>query len=138
MKNVKSKYYDTELIINQLKLCHKLLLNMDPNQTCDLLLSYLKKSNLNFSLSESPFAATIYLKKSFIVDKHGVSRTSGITEQPVSEVNIALKNIITGQQSEIVNYQHALHDLGMNLEKAKHELLEVLDEKVKYWCPKNL
>ena len=102
---------------------------MDPNQTCDLLLSYLKKSNLNFSLSESPFAATIYLKKSFIVDKHGVSRTSGITEQPVSEVNIALKNIITGQQSEIVNYQHALHDLGMNLEKAKHELLEVLDDK---------
>ena len=77
---------------------------MDPNQTCAMLLSYLKISNLNFSLSESPFAVTINVKKSFIIDKHGVSGTSGITEQPVSEVNIALKNIITGQPSEIVLY----------------------------------
>ena len=109
-----------DLTNKQKQLIQKNVFTMDPNQTCDLLLSYLKKSNLNFSLSESPFAATIYLKKSFIVDKHGVSRTSGITEQPVSEVDIALKKIVTGQQIEIVNYQHALNNLGMNLEKAKY------------------
>ena len=36
----------------------------NPSETCDTLLNYLKKSNLNFHIEESPFAVTINIKKS--------------------------------------------------------------------------
>ena len=48
---------------------------MDANQACDVLPSYLKESNLNWNLIESPFSLTINLKKSFIKDKEGNPRT---------------------------------------------------------------
>ena len=105
---------------------------MDPNQTCEILLSNLKKSNLNFSLSESPFAVTIDIKKSFIKDHHGVSRTSGFSDknfETATECNNTLKNIICDQTTEIFNYQNALQELSINLEKSKYQLSEVLNEK---------
>ena len=42
-----------------------------PFEVCDQLLRYVKLSNLNFSITESPFSATIIIKKSFIKDKNG-------------------------------------------------------------------
>ena len=51
---------------------------MDANQTCDILLSLVKKSNLNFSLSESPFSVSLTIKKTFIKDKNGAPRVSNI------------------------------------------------------------
>ena len=104
---------------------------MDPNQTCEILLSNLKQSNLNFSLYESPFTMTINIKKSFIKDHYGVSRTSGFSDKnfETTEVNNTLKNIISHQTNEIFNYQHALQELSINLEKSKCELTEVLAEK---------
>ena len=51
---------------------------MDANKTCEIVLKYVKKSNLNWSLTESPFSVTINVKKSFIKDQHGVFRTSEI------------------------------------------------------------
>jgi hypothetical protein len=53
---------------------------MDASQTSDLILSIIKKSNLNFSLSESPFSVTIQVKKTFIRDRDGSIRSSGIDE----------------------------------------------------------
>ena len=47
---------------------------IDLSQTCDLLLSYVKKSNLNFSLNESPFAVSISIKKTYVKDKNGTLR----------------------------------------------------------------
>ena len=107
---------------------------MDPKQSCDILLSYLKKSNLNFSLAESPFTVTIDIKKTFIKDHHGVSRTSGFSDhnfQTVTEVNNGLENTISEQSNEIINHQHALWELSFNLEKSKYELSEMLAEKKK-------
>ena len=51
---------------------------MEPTQTCDILIAYLKQSNLNFHIAESPFSASIEIKKTFIRDKNGRLRTSGL------------------------------------------------------------
>ena len=109
------------------------LVTMDPNQTCEMILSYLKRSNLNFSLVESPFGMKIVIKKSFIKDMNGISRTSGISHQNVQllEENNYLRNIISDQFNEIVNYQHAVHGLSISLEKAKVEITELLAQKNK-------
>ena len=55
---------------------------MDANQTCDTILKYIKDSNLNFSIVESPFSATITIKKTFIKNKDGTSRLSGLDISP--------------------------------------------------------
>jgi hypothetical protein len=47
---------------------------MDANQTSELLLSCIRKSNLNFNISESPFSLTVTRKKSFIKNKDGTVR----------------------------------------------------------------
>ena len=59
---------------------------MDATQTCELVLSYIKKSNLNWSIAESPFTVTVTLKKSFIKNKDGSSRESGLDKS--SSTNI--------------------------------------------------
>ena len=57
---------------------------MDAYQTSEVLLSYIKMSNLNFSLVESPFGVTITLKKSFIKNQDGSLRRSGLNNHPSS------------------------------------------------------
>ena len=47
---------------------------MDPFKTCDLLLSQIKRSNLNYNLTESPFSVVISIKKTFIKEKNGALR----------------------------------------------------------------
>ena len=97
---------------------------MDPNQTCEIILAYLKKSNLNFSLVESPFGVNIYIKKTFIKDKNGVLRSSGISDQSIQllQENHNLKNVVNDQLHEIVNHQHAVQSLGLTIEKAKLQI----------------
>ena len=65
-------------------------IKMDASETCEYMLSLVKKSNLNFSLSESPFSVTLNIKKSFIKDLRGVSRTSQIRQ-----TNLNLENQLT-------------------------------------------
>ena len=79
---------------------------MDQKQTCEIILSNLKKSKINFSLSESPFAGTIDIKKSFIKDHHGVSWTSGFSDnnKTVTKINNTPNYIISDQTNEIFNY----------------------------------
>ena len=107
------------------------LLTMDPNQTCEVIVSHLKQSNLNFNLVESPFGVKIDIKKTFIRDQNGVPRTSGISDRnfQLLEENQNLRNIASGQSNEILNYQHAVHTLGLRLEKAKVQIADILREK---------
>ena len=58
---------------------------MDPNKICDVLLTYIKNSKLNFNLSETPFAVSINLKKSFIRDRNGAPKypTSGFSDTSI-------------------------------------------------------
>ena len=57
---------------------------MDANQTSELLLSYIRKSNLNFNIVESPFSLTVTIKKSFIKNKNGSLRHSGLDSNTTS------------------------------------------------------
>ena len=54
-------------------------LTMDPNQTCEFILNQIKTSNLNYTLTETPFAVTLNIKKSFIKEKSGSVRSSGVS-----------------------------------------------------------
>ena len=44
---------------------------MDANHIANLILSSIKKSNLNFYIQESPFSLSINLRKTFIKNKNG-------------------------------------------------------------------
>ena len=90
---------------------------MDPNQTCEILLSNLKQSNLNFSIAESPFAVTINLKKTFIKDQNGVSQSSGLSDQNPQLIgeNFSLRNILSDQTNRIFHYQQMVQTLGISL-----------------------
>ena len=117
---------------------------MDPIQTCNLLLSYVKNSNLNFSLNESPFSVSISLKKSFIKDKNGTLRVSKIggipgisgydsqsieEKQILQDENKTLKAALAQHEDENHTLKNTVHVLGIKLEKAKIELTETLSEK---------
>ena len=100
---------------------------MDANKTCEIVLKYVKKSNLNWSLTESPFSVTINVKKSFIKDQHGVFRTSEIVNH--EEHVKFLDSTISEQKQTIEEYQHEVHELSMQLQKAKKEISDVMLEK---------
>ena len=77
-----------------------------PEETCDILLSYVKKSSLNFQLNESPFAATIEIKKSFIKNKDGSARFPCFEEIPRSirhenQICFAEKEVFTNTIKEL-------------------------------------
>ena len=46
-------------------------ITMDANKSFEIVLDQVKSSKLNFHIIQSPFSATISLKKSFIKDKSG-------------------------------------------------------------------
>ena len=97
---------------------------MDPFQTCDLLLSLVKNSNLNFSLSESPFSVSLSIKKSFIRKANGILRASNICEfssQGLKEENKILKDKNIGLQAVIEQtdaLENTVHELSSKLQKA--------------------
>ena len=106
---------------------------MDPAQISDILLTKIKKSNLNFNLSETPFAVSINIKKSFIRDKNGapIYPSAGFSESQnfALEENKALKIAIAQYQSEQEALEHATHNLSLKLEKAKVEIEDIMLEK---------
>ena len=51
---------------------------MDASQTCDQVLQFIKKSNLNYFLSESAFSVSIEIKKTFITNKDGSFRAPNL------------------------------------------------------------
>ena len=54
---------------------------MDADQTCELIISFVRKSNLNFSLIETPFSVSIEIKKAFIKNKNGLPRASKLSRE---------------------------------------------------------
>ena len=52
---------------------------MDAQETCESVLKYIKKTNLNWNIVESPFSVTITLRKTFIKKKDGSFLKSGLT-----------------------------------------------------------
>ena len=127
---------------------------METTKIFENLLQLIKMSNLNFRLEQSPFSATIYLKKSFIKDKYGISMIPPQTldlqaqreNQAVDQKVIYLENLI---QSLKYDYATVVMDseethrvktdletevktLRTRLEDTKKVDLENNDAKTKY------
>ena len=51
---------------------------MDPNQTCEVILNNIIRSNLNFTIIETQFTLTVTIKKTFNKNKDGKNRVSGL------------------------------------------------------------
>ena len=103
---------------------------MDPIKICDFLLSKIKNSNLNFALSETPFAVSICIKKSFIRDKNGSPKypASNFSESQtfLSEEIKSLKTTIAQYEIDQEASNQAIHDLDLKLQKAKVEIGDIL------------
>ena len=114
-------------------------MDIDASKTCDVILSHIKSSNLNFSLTESPFSVHISIRKTFITDKNG-NRITGIfqySSEPISNdydrklviENQNLKADIKYIEQEKSELEEAIHELSMKLEKSKVETIKLLEEK---------
>ena len=89
---------------------------MNASQACDLLISQLKYSNLNFMLSESPYSVNLSIKKTFTVTKEGMTN-SGIVPtfyDIISLINLNQNNLAKSKdtsdnlvlEEEKTNYQN--------------------------------
>ena len=121
---------------------------MDANQACECILGFVKNSNLNYNLNESPFSVNISIRKSFIKDKDGAVRVPNLggfhsTEPKASEFKIedkveSLQATIAQHESENEVLNLTIHDLSIKLEKAKAELSDTISENKRMVDAKNL
>ena len=110
---------------------------MDAVETCDSLITLIKKSNLNFILNESPYSAQVTLKKTFIT-RRNVIRTNEPKKDVVEKVgtvlskeNYVLETKVKELEAEVKENDHIIHELDTFLQKAKMEICEHLAEKSK-------
>ena len=107
---------------------------MEASKTCDLLITYVKKSNLNFCLNESPFAISISIKKTFVKDKNGISRNSKLSQfeqQDFSfqDQNVPLQTTVANLETYQESLKHAISNMDIKLQASKNDSVELLDEK---------
>ena len=114
---------------------------MDAFQSCELLLKYVKNSNLNFSLNESPFSVSLSIRKSFVKDKFGAERSSAFTgifhqdgrlvneNQNLQNEKKSLSALVIHHEREKEVFEQTIGDLSEKLEKARAELMEIMSEK---------
>ena len=84
---------------------------MDPVTACNMLVSYLRQLNLNFHLVESPFAPRIEIRKTFIKDKTGNYRTSGLVQSiTTSELFEEEKKVFVANQAVLEKEKEVLQN----------------------------
>ena len=102
----------------------------NPAETCDIILSYVKRSNLNFQLTESPFAVNIAIKKSFIRDKSGLERHPCFDKiavgmkhenQSLVALNCALETSLYNKDAEMEALKKTISELEMKIENLQVE-----------------
>ena len=111
---------------------------MDANHVADLIVSSVKKSNLNFHIQESPFSLLINLRKTFIKNKNGnplvpsadiFVNTSVVDSKVKIEVLGEEKSTIDDcpgkNDAELNKMKNALSELNSKLEKANTKIDEV-------------
>ena len=107
---------------------------MDAKQTSETILSYIKKSNLNYFAQESPFSVTINIRKTFIKDQDGIllSPEEDFTDikylnaenEFLKNDNYTLKSTLIHCNTEKDALEKALHEMSIKPEKSKIELSE--------------
>ena len=109
---------------------------MDAKETCESLLSYIKKSNLNWNIVESPFSVTITLRKSFIKNKDGSSLKSGL--DPLTKI-VQSAPLIMLQPSQIHPEQTPLHTSMKQQQCSTRNFMKpTLDQMKEFISPINL
>ena len=89
---------------------------MDAYQAFEIILNCVRNSNLNFLVTESPFSASITIKKSFIKEKNGSTRASNFTAIPrgdtlVIEENKILKKEVHSLKDTIIQHKYEINHL---------------------------
>jgi predicted nucleic acid-binding Zn-ribbon protein len=104
---------------------------MNASRTCETLLSNLKTSNLNYSLCESPFGVKLEIKKSFIREKDGTVRSSGLFHDSklLLDENKSLSLALAAQGYDHQNLLKTNWEFRMELERVKDERVEHMSEK---------
>ena len=104
------------------------------------MISYLKQSNLNFQLVETPFAARIKIRKTFIKDKSGISRTSGLAHSISNELFEEETKAFVADQEAIVKENESLQNqllcslnelASLKVDKKQLEISQKISEKKK-------
>ena len=113
---------------------------MNANQVADLILSSVKKSNLNFHIQESPFSLLINLRKTFIKNKNGnhllppssdvlinenVVDNNKVKVKVLEEEKSSLNDALGQLNAELSETRNAMKELDVKLEKAKMDITEV-------------
>ena len=105
---------------------------MDATYAADVVISSVKKSNLNFFIQESPFSLLINIRKTFIKNKSGnvlQPATTSDTKNTTGELKIEIdQDSIEQLQTELNKAKEAVHRLTLDHEKAKTDTLKALSE----------
>ena len=99
---------------------------MDASQTCDSILSQIKQSNLNYSLTESPFSYQVSIKKTFITDQNG-KQITGFKTKIYPETNLLFEIGALKRYIAIIEEENA--SLTIQNQKAKLEICELCEDK---------
>ena len=107
---------------------------MDANHVADIIVSSVKKSKLNFHITESPFSLLINLRKTFIKDKNGNSLLPHIdifdngvnNEEKVEEAEKScLNDTLEKLDAELKETRDSLREQLVKIEKHKNEITEL-------------
>ena len=119
---------------------------MDAKNVADMIVSSVKKSNLNFILQESPFSLNISIRKSFIKNKDGytilppasilqnsneikeVSDAQKMKVENLEQENSSLYDSLGKLQVKLQEAHDAPHKQGIQLENAELEIITLKTE----------
>ena len=90
---------------------------MEANKIFNDILHYVENSRLNFSMSRTPFSATISLKRSFIDDKQSVYSKTQLSR---SELETTVDKLTADNE-----------EMKMKLKKVENDFYEAEQKKVK-------
>ena len=107
---------------------------MKASQTCDLLITYVKKSSLNSCLSESPFGISISIKKIFFRTRHSQlckfeEQVSNRNVESFHDQNVSRQSTVAKLESNQEALKHTLSDMEIKLQKSENDKADLLDEK---------
>ena len=132
---------------------------MDASKVADLIINFVKKSNLNFCIQESPFSLCINIRKSFIKNKDGKNlepsrdilfnnnEVTTTEKVKLEEEKSFLKDSNERLEQELQKYYEKVQDLNIKLDKSEKENSEAVmvsnnavkeNEKLKLLIDKNM
>ena len=108
---------------------------MDANEICDNIITEIKRSNLNYTLEETPFSVRLSMRKSFLKGKNGqviCSPPKSKVTESLSDLKVKNENLeakLELLEKERDSWEAALGELSDKLEKSKVDTADFLREK---------